>query len=368
MYIKELTEKISKYCEVNKENIFNKDVVIEGITFLKLRDKLYLIGEILEESINENIYVVSVSINSNFAIIAIKLVDQKLYMVGYAEEGLIKQNTCEKAFDRIINYKKMANGRSKLYLSIAVILSILIIVIIFFLNDNIQYKKSLISETTLSTRGYNEVINEFNHEASLYNNAVSQISVDNIENLPNNIGELKKESEIEIDIIKALDEGNTSEKIKDDTDTIKEMISTLRKKNQILKQITAPSEAFIKERLSNVDSITNLEAVTPENNPDGLLNQEGGYISCIYFTIDTINNNGVNNVIELGTDGGGAVEVYSTLADAKARCDYLGSFDQTILYSGSYALVGTMVIRTSYSLTSEQQYNLTNDIIESFTK
>lgn len=56
-----------------------------------------------------------------------------------------------------------------------------------------------------------------------------------------------------------------------------------------------------------------------------------------------------------------------TLAQTQAPCDYLGSFDETILYTGSYAMVGTMVVRTSYLLTGGVQYALTDEIIHALT-
>ena len=61
------------------------------------------------------------------------------------------------------------------------------------------------------------------------------------------------------------------------------------------------------------------------------------------------------------------MEVYPTVQDAEARCEYLAGFDGTVLYSGSYAIVGTTVIRTSYKLTNEQQIELTNDITMALT-
>ena len=74
-----------------------------------------------------------------------------------------------------------------------------------------------------------------------------------------------------------------------------------------------------------------------------------------------------DSIIAKGTDAGGAIEVYKTLEDALNRCDYLSQFDGTLLYSGSYTIVGTIVIRTSYKLTDEQQVELTNNIMQAFT-
>ena len=75
-----------------------------------------------------------------------------------------------------------------------------------------------------------------------------------------------------------------------------------------------------------------------------------------------------DKVVEKGTDAGGAVEVYRKLKDAQNRCEYLSEFDGTLLYSGSYTLFGTMVIRTSYQLTNEEQVAVVNAIIEKMTE
>ncbi len=52
----------------------------------------------------------------------------------------------------------------------------------------------------------------------------------------------------------------------------------------------------------------------------------------------------------------------------KLVCEYLHGFDNTILYTGSYAIVGTMVIRISYIYTTEEQYEMTNRITKELTK
>ena len=52
---------------------------------------------------------------------------------------------------------------------------------------------------------------------------------------------------------------------------------------QKLKNVTAPSESFVKERLSKVDTVVQTGAVTKENDPNGLLGKKGGYTACIYF-------------------------------------------------------------------------------------
>jgi len=109
--------------------------------------------------------------------------------------------------------------------------------------------------------------------------------------------------------------------------------------------------------------------VTIENDPNGLLGKEGGYVSCIYFTVKDIPSASVkgNSIVEKGTDAGGAIEVYESLEYALNRCDYLSQFDGTLLYSGSYAIIGTMVVRTSYKLGNSEQVTLTNEITKLLT-
>lgn len=51
-------------------------------------------------------YVLSVAagyVNMNNAIVAIQIEDNKLYMIGYAREGIIHQNTAKKAIAKIVD-------------------------------------------------------------------------------------------------------------------------------------------------------------------------------------------------------------------------------------------------------------------------
>lgn len=87
------------------------------------------------------------------------------------------------------------------------------------------------------------------------------------------------------------------------------------------------------ERLGRVEDILEIQPVTSDNDPNGLLHRKnGGYTACIYFTSTGIESAG-GSPVSRGTDGGGAVEVYSTVQDAEARCEYLSGFDNTILYT-----------------------------------
>ena len=138
-----------------------------------------------------------------------------------------------------------------------------------------------------------------------------------------------------------------------------------------LKQITAPSDDFVMERLQRVETITEMGAVTPDHDPNGQLNKQGGYIGCIYFTDTQVDRSrlyiepGKDNVIDIATEGGGAIEVFATKEEAEVRNNYLGTFDgMGAMSSGSHYVEGTCLIRTSNHLNGTQQKELTSKITE----
>ncbi|MCI9495138.1 MAG: EbhA [Adlercreutzia mucosicola] len=139
---------------------------------------------------------------------------------------------------------------------------------------------------------------------------------------------------------------------------------------QSLNQITAPADEFVIERLQGVDTITKIEAVTEEHDPNGQLNKQGGYIGCVYFRDSQIGadslylEDGEEDVIEIGTAGGGAIEIFQAPEEAEARNQYLAGFDGAgFLSPGSHQVEGTLVVRTSDNLTATQQNELTEKIV-----
>ena len=68
------------------------------------------------------------------------------------------------------------------------------------------------------------------------------------------------------------------------------------------------------------------------------------------------------DVVMIGTAGGGAVEIYTSVDDAKARDEYLAFFEGSIMDPGSHAVEGTCVIRTSRYLDEEEQEQLTEKV------
>lgn len=158
-------------------------------------------------------------------------------------------------------------------------------------------------------------------------------------------------------------------------------------------KLNNPSEEYVISCLENVDCITDIEAATEKHDPNHHLHEKGGYTAAIYFRIEQIelteeesalykgetafylNVDGDKTLVvleegedamspvDVGTEGGGQVEVYASASDAKKRDEYLSNFDGSIFTSGYHVVVGTMVIRTSKLLTASEQEQLANDVI-----
>lgn len=261
--------------------------------------------------------------------------------------------------------KKNSKGNKKKKFKKAVILFVIIGIAVI----GMLFAKVIIPAQN-ATKKYNIAVKEYNNGAEKYNEAAEKASLDNIDGLPTKADTLGSVSESYFAVIKSLLNGNSKAKIKKDISKLEEMSKMLAENAKVAEQVTVPEEVWLINRLQSVDGIKDIVPVTKDNDPNGMLNKEDGYVSCAYFSYDKVDNSSVpgENVIDKGTDCGGAVEIYGTLQAAQNRVSYLAGFDNTILYSGSYAIVGTMVIRTSYLLTDEEQYNLTDAITRVVTK
>lgn len=152
----------------------------------------------------------------------------------------------------------------------------------------------------------------------------------------------------------------------DQISSLKEKQTALENGIKQFEQVTAPTEKFIVERLQGLPTITGISAVTEDNDPNGKLNKSGGYTSTVYFADSQVDQEKAigETIIDKGVSGGGGVEVYSTVEDAEKRNTYLAAFDGGILSSGSHHVVGTVLVRTSDTLTATQQSDLEKQIID----
>ena len=376
------------------------------LTFLQLRDRLYLLGTILFEDVQNEVYVAHVRAgfgNLSGATLAMQLKGTKLIIAGYAKEGVIKQGICETAIQKVKSAAQgeEMKGSSKYPRWFAILLALITVVVLVTVRgcvfnsidpeivvdtlpsnsevspnvpesgnaesqeatEEMAFKKE-VQETIEATKTYNSAVERFNIAVDQYNEAVVLTCIDNISGVPQVLEPLALESDTYEDVARAVQNGITKESIEKDTGTIEGMDLQVKELTSIVKQITVPSCEWVQDRLKRVEGVTGYQAVTLDNDPSGLLDKEGGFTDCVYFTVKEISVSSVpgKTIVEKGTDVGGAVEVYASKEEALARCDYLAGFDNTILYSGSYAVVGTMVVRTSYKLTNQQQIDLTSSI------
>ena len=140
-----------------------------------------------------------------------------------------------------------------------------------------------------------------------------------------------------------------------------------------LGQVTAPSQDFVVSRLGKVPGVSDIEPVTESNDPNRQLNKSGGYTAAVYFHYSGVDGGEEVNAalpsIEIGTDGGGCIEVYRTVEDANKRNDNLASFDgRGVFDTGSHRVLGTVIVRTSHFLTASQQNSLTDEIAAILTE
>lgn len=364
--MKDLAEKLKKYGYEQTELFVEKEINANNITFLKLRDKLFMFAHILEEEIENKIYVVELKPSkfSHNVVIAMKLRGNRLFLCGFCKLDSSKQSTTIRAINLIedtINDKgtiKKSYRKSMIIYGIIVIVLIICLAIIFNVIKIIR-----------ATERYNIEVEKYNATVLEYNDLTTKGDFSTISDMPKKMESLSIQNTDFISSLRVFFSENNVTKISNDTSTINDM--TKANENVILmaKQVVAPEQEFVMERLKEVEIIDAIESVTEQNDVNGLLGKENGYYGCVYFSTNLLDNNEIlgNSLVDKGTDGGGAIEIFSDVNSAKERCEYLASFDGTVLTTGSYALVGTMVIRTSYKLDSTEQYKITDEIVKELT-
>lgn len=173
-----------------------------------------------------------------------------------------------------------------------------------------------------------------------------------------------------IDNINAATEELENISFDDKTQALKDAETALSNSIEQRKLVTAPSEAFVIERLRGIDGVGEIGAETEETDSNGLLGKPGTYYAKIDFISPLVDQTYVSGstAVEKGNQGGGCVEVFETEEQAQKRNNYLASFDGGWLRSGSHKVLGTLIVRTSDELTASQQKKLEADIIASLTK
>lgn len=159
-------------------------------------------------------------------------------------------------------------------------------------------------------------------------------------------------------VIQSIQAANYSAIISKMSDATQALEASIEK----MKQVTAPSEAFVWERLTNICTqagIVDMVAITKETDLGNSLGTPGGYTAKIVFQHKNVNipklNNGEASLYEVGNPAGGCVEVFKTVEDAQRRSDQLkmetNGREQSVI-------CGTMLIRASNGLNASAQHKL----------
>ncbi|MDE6253677.1 MAG: hypothetical protein K2M78_13785 [Lachnospiraceae bacterium] len=370
--MEELLKELESNTNIEKDLVKNRTIVLENCSLLKIRDALYGFAEIISIDEDRNIIVISSKSAkiSNIATLAIKVTGNKVVMVGYAKEGMIKQNTVEKEFSRIEKILKRELKVKKKNRWIGLFVSLVILIIFTVVVSVIRHKDGKeIDKIINATNDYNVTVDIYNELAGEYNEKYSYGYFEEFD-IPDKIELISRVDNDENNAAKQLKEGNDETKIRKDTESLKELVEINRSLIESIDSYTKPDEENVKKVLGESSSITEIASVTKDNDPNSMLGKEGGYYSCIYFGLEEVQQDLVKgeDIIDKGTDAGGAIELYPTVEDEKNRCEYLAQFDGSVLTTGSYTLVGTMVIRLSYQLSGEKQNEITKKIIEGYIK
>ncbi len=364
-----LERKLTSFFDGEKGTVIQRTLERNVTTLDQIRDAMMDVGVILEEDLDEGIYVARVTGGRRKIygpIIAATPSGNGVDVAGVViarktkptEEAMVAFGS---ALDGNPPKQKRRHTGLKLFFFLALVVGALGAFSYYYFFPN------LVVPARAATVRYNEAVDEYNAVVPAYNSAVNGLSVENLRGFVQEAQELSVQSAGYLSVSKSVVGGNRAEKIDADTATVRAMTKELSAEIPILNALRNPSEEWVADKLECVDGVDKIGAVMATNDPNGMLGKDGGYSSCTYFTTGLLGKDVVKGYspVQKGVDGGGAVEVYPTLEDARARCEYLAGFDDTILYSGSYALVGTMVIRTSCLLDDDAQYTLTNNIVNS---
>ena len=166
-----------------------------------------------------------------------------------------------------------------------------------------------------------------------------------------------------VEVMNAVDYEEAMRKLNDSKENLEKSIKQYE-------LVDNPTATYVIQCLRKVEHIAYISTVTEDNDPNGQLNKPGGYTATVYYSDDRISLDssiyGIS-VIEQGTNGGGAIEVYSTVEDAEKRRDYLAVFDGGAFASGSHTVIGTVLVRTSNELKASEQRDMEAKIIAALT-
>jgi len=363
-----LEKALDDFVDVEKEKIYSTTIPSDKLTILQIRDRITGIGEIVHEDLDNKAYIIMFKSGEparQKSFSAVGLLDDTIYLCSYSNRLVAKSDLAKKNTELIIaRIKKVPQKRKNniklwsIILVIGIISSFAVGILLRSHKENpvpnqdtiitSPTKEELIKEYENVNANYTTIAKEYNALASTLN--------------PNKIGSLNPSITYGSSTKdwSTYSEDNINKTIQDEVEKTEALLSDYI----TLQQICNPSEDIIIKKLQYIEGIGTIKAVSNDNDPNKLLNTENGYTACVYFSINSINQNEVpgKTIIDKGTDAGGCIEVYKSAKDAQDRCNYLAQFDDSLLYSGSHDYIGTVVIRISYKLPNEDQIKVTEMI------
>ena len=174
-----------------EEELQEKEIINEELSFTKLRDKLYSLGDIVFEDKNNHIYIVNIKSNilSNTVTIAIKWKAKKIYLCGYSSKGLIKSNSVQKQFNRIENVIISGSSPNKKSIKKSIIIAICSVIFVLLVIFSIR-----VITIKVATDDYNIAVNGFNKTVEEYNGIAVKGDIKAVSDLPESMETIELQS------------------------------------------------------------------------------------------------------------------------------------------------------------------------------
>ena len=203
-----------------------------------------------------------------------------------------------------------------------------------------------------------DTLNEFSKELSPYLNGEKRLLDDSLYTEAKNINDKINKFLTAFEIVDDLD------LLKSNYQTILDFdySSIIQGKDDLLKRLKEDSENYLLVKnptpeyviscLSKLKMITEIEEATEEVDPNGGLSKENGYTSNIFFKISWIKDEAYKDKtpLEIGSMGGGCIEIYRNETDAGRRNSDLVLSRMMNPNQGEYLIMGTVIIRLSDKL------------------
>lgn len=124
------------------------------------------------------------------------------------------------------------------------------------------------------------------------------------------------------------------------------------------------SEERLISALNSVDVISDVEAASIDNDPNGLL-EDGACASYAYFKSSLVSDPETSwlNPVDAGNGAGGCVEIYKTEEDAKNRLKHLDKRVSKRNNVGGHGIIGKVVFRTSHIISADMQQKLAENVV-----